>query len=104
MVAERLHSPKQIIQGEGHPTYRLVVTHVECTEHPANLRPAQTTIKRILYDGSVVVPVDKSILQNRQERRQAQEKDKSRQKTDCQRRRGAVVRFGNRRRLFSNSF
>lgn len=65
MVAERIEPPKEIIDAEGKPGQRVIVTHVECSEHPSNIRPVKTPVEWIFNNVPIVIPVDKLILQYR---------------------------------------
>jgi hypothetical protein len=65
MVADRIKAPEEVIDAEGEPGQRLIVTHVKCSEHPLNIRPAKTPVEWIFNNVPVVIPIDKPILQCR---------------------------------------
>src|SRR5262249_6224233 len=66
MIASGVDSPNQIIQPVGHPTQRLVGSHVKRGEHPAQLIPSQAAVARVVDQVVEIVPVDELVPQYRQ--------------------------------------
>src|SRR5207244_5607263 len=64
--AEWVHAPQQVVQAEGHPRQRNVVAQVR-GPHPAELRPAEPPIVRVVEEILIIVPVHKLVLERWQE-------------------------------------
>src|SRR5437667_10025494 len=67
MVAPRVHAPQDVVEAERQPRDGDVVTEVEAGEHPAEIRPAEPPVVRILYQVRDIVPVE--VASERREKR-----------------------------------
>src|SRR5688572_27198766 len=63
MISNRIHSPKNVVQSQCHPSKWLIMAHVEGRKHPANVGPAKAAEVRIFDDVFIVIPIDKFVLQ-----------------------------------------
>jgi hypothetical protein len=61
MITERLHTPQQIVQAEGNPAERLVMTLVKGSKHPEEMRPAKTSKVLVLDESLQVIPIDEAV-------------------------------------------
>ena len=57
MVAERVHAPHREVGAERQPGHRDPVAHNARGQHPAELRPAESPVVRVLQEVDGVVPV-----------------------------------------------
>ena len=60
VIAGRIHSPEVVVEPEGHPGERHVVTHVERRPHPRSWSEAEPAKVRILDEVLFVVPLTRS--------------------------------------------
>src|SRR5258708_5591237 len=67
MVSDRVHPPDNVVQAQGHPREGDIVSHQERREHPPELDCAEAAVIRIVDKILVVIPVDESTFQGRQE-------------------------------------
>ena len=80
VVAAGVHAPEQVIQPEGHPRQRNVVTQLRGSPHPAEVGPAKPPVVRVLEEILVVVPVHKLVVERWQERGEGDDSDHHRDK------------------------
>ena len=72
VVSPRVHAAQDIVQAQGQPGHRDVVTHEGGPEHPADLGPAETAIVLVLDEVALVVPVEELA---REARREGEDRD-----------------------------
>src|SRR3954466_606458 len=78
MITGRLHAPEEIIDAEGHPAERLIMTHIKCREHPFELRPAEPAIGQVFRHCGVIVPIDEIVPERGQKDRSGRDYDENR--------------------------
>src|SRR5215470_2207648 len=61
VIAGRIQSPNEVVKSVGHPTQRLVGSHVKRGKHPAQLIPSQAAVVRVIDQIFIVVPLDEMI-------------------------------------------
>ena len=77
MISERIHPPKYVIKRESQPQQRLVLAKMKACKYPLEFAQTESAIARIIYQCKVV-PVDKTVFQNRQKRHQREQCDEHR--------------------------
>src|SRR5262249_19074919 len=73
MVAERVHAPYNVIEPQRHPGKRLVMTHEERGEHPAEISPTEAPEMGVFKVERVVVVIDEAVVEGRIKSRDAEE-------------------------------
>ncbi len=74
MIADGIHPPKKVVETEGNPAERLIMTLVKSGKHPAKLLPAKSAVMRIFHQKLIVVPPDKFVAQRRQKNDESQQR------------------------------
>ena len=80
MVTEGVHAPDPVIQAQGHPRQRNIVTHMKCGPHPAEVCPRESPIVGVAEEVQLIVPDQKLVLQHREERSNSERGDQRRRK------------------------
>jgi len=62
------HAPQEAVQAESHPGQGNVVARVKRGPHPAEVRPGEPAIVRVVQEVHVIVPVHELVLQRWKER------------------------------------
>ena len=67
MIAEWIRPPNNVVESKRQPCERLVRAEMKTGKHPSQFRPCEPSVGQVV-DESLIVPINKSILQNRKKR------------------------------------